>query len=960
MLDFWIDPAGINEFYKGEWAMKDIDRMLACALNEGASLGIGFIEARWGSYRNQYLAARDQIVNTMMDEISEGMSVRVFHKGAWGFAAASVRDPKGIKRLVKTAKSVAEASARVSVAMRELTPLHPHTATWKSPVAIDPFKIPLQEKIDLLLHINAALTSVSQVQEASSFMRFHEMVKYYANSLGSRIDQTVLWSDANYSATAVGNDRCETRDFQSMARAGGYESIMADEMLRKANSVAHEAVEQLTAAAWDQDTADLILLPNHTRLVIHETIGHATELDRVLGWEADYAGTSFATPDKLNHYRYGSPLFSVTADRTQPGGLATCAFDDEGSSAQCWKIIDKGILTGYSTTRDTAPLIGAETSCGCAFADHWQSFPILRMANIGIDPGSPDSLALEDLIADTSSGILVDGMAAFSIDHQRMNFQFSGDYCRRIHKGRIGEPLWNVVYDGSNPGFWSSMDAVCKPAEWLPYGVFGCAKGQPVQIAASDTWKRTSAFEKHCCPEEFKMKTDQGKTILDRVIAMARKSGADHVAAVFQQGTSSTLRFARNQATQHKTHEDTAISLAVALDNREAMVESNRLDRQDLETLVSTAMEFARKAPQNPEFVEPVPMQEYSDTIAWFESTAQLSLDKRGDAVGEMCRKAEASGMDLFGNLEISAEYVAVANSSGLFVDQPLTEVSLSLSARTRHNNGSSQAHLWERDWKKLKYMETTDRTIAVAAKSENPKSLEPGHYTVILSPKAISEYLMFLIFAMDARMADMGQSFFGKEVNRSRLGDRCFQGDVTISSAVDHLALPMKKFGQAFGSGGTSTGILFSMGLPAQTTTWIENGEILNFRYSPYYAQFNNRKAVAYPFNLVMKGGESSLDDLIAGVERGLLIESFWYVNPTDWNRIELTGLTRDGTFLIENGKISGPVNSFRFNDSPVSSLNHITGMTPVEKIHGEYWPGLFPWVRISDFHLSSVSNAV
>ncbi len=464
--------------------MKDIDRMLACALNEGSGSGIGFIEARWGRYRNQVLAARDQIVKTMMDEISEGMSVRVYYKGAWGFAAAPVQDEEGIKRLVKTAKSVADASARVSTATRELTSLHPHTAVWKSPVEIDPFNVPLHEKIDLLLHINAALTAVSQVQEASSFMRFHEMVKYYANSLGSRIDQTVLWSDANYTATAVGNDRCETRDFQSMARAGGYESIQPDEMLRKATSVAREAVEQLTAAAWDRDTADLILLPSHTRLVIHETIGHATELDRVLGWEADYAGTSFATPEKLNRYRYGSPLFSVTADRTQPGGLATCAFDDEGSSAKSWKIIDKGILAGYSTTRDTAPLIGAETSCGCAFADHWQSFPILRMANIGIDPGSPDAPAMDELIADTGNGILVDGMAAFSIDHQRLNFQFSGDYCRRIRNGRIEEPLWNVVYDGSNPSFWSSMDAVCRREEWRPYGVFGCAKGQPVQIAA--------------------------------------------------------------------------------------------------------------------------------------------------------------------------------------------------------------------------------------------------------------------------------------------------------------------------------------------------------------------------------------------------------------------------------------------------------------------------------------------
>lgn len=450
------------------------------------------------------------------------------------------------------------------------------------------------------------------------------------------------------------------------------------------------------------------------------------------------------------------------------------------------------------------------------------------------------------------------------------------------------------------------------------------------------------------------------QSILDTVLQKASKAGAEHAAAVISDDTSGTLRFAANRPTQHKTHRNTELSLAVSIAGKEAICETNLLQESDLESVAAKAVQFARNAPENPEFFPPLRQQTYTETQAWFDSTAAITIPERGEIVGEMCAHAESENTDLFGNLEVSSGFMAVANTNGLFAGQPVTEVSLSLTARTRNSNGSSQAHLWERDWNKLKYMESAERTIKVARNSVNPKPLDPGHYTVILSPKAVSEYLMFVVFAMDARMADTGQSFFGKQSNKSRLNDGCFQDIVTLKSMSDHPELPTPCFGQAFGSGGSAAGTLFSTGLPVQTTEWIENGIVKNFRYSPWYAQKNNQVPIAYPFNLYMSGDSSSLDELIAEVKRGVLIESFWYVNPTDWSRLELTGLTRDGTFLIENGKITCPVNSFRFNDSPVRSLNRISGMTLPEKIYGEYWPGMFPWIRVDDFNLSSVSNAV
>jgi len=288
----------------------------------------------------------------------------------------------------------------------------------------------------------------------------------------------------DYSATAVGNGRFATRSCQSSPSARGYEMIDEKPLLEETGRVAAEAVAKLKASEFEGDRTDLVFLPSHTRLVIHETIGHATELDRILGWEADFAGTSFATPEKLNNYRYGSEIFNVTGDRTQKFGMASCAFDDDGVPTQSWPIIKDGVLVDYSTTRDTAPFIGSESSHGCAFADNWSSFPILRMANVCIDPGPQNGPSLDDLISGTEDGILVDGMGTFSIDHQRINFQFGGDYCRRIRNGKAGEVIRNFKYEGSNPQFWNSVDAICNPGEWEQFGLFGCAKGQPVQITA--------------------------------------------------------------------------------------------------------------------------------------------------------------------------------------------------------------------------------------------------------------------------------------------------------------------------------------------------------------------------------------------------------------------------------------------------------------------------------------------
>lgn len=448
--------------------------------------------------------------------------------------------------------------------------------------------------------------------------------------------------------------------------------------------------------------------------------------------------------------------------------------------------------------------------------------------------------------------------------------------------------------------------------------------------------------------------------IAKKVIEYSKKKGADHASAILREETSSTLRFAKNNPTHHRIYEDISLTLAVSAGNKESIINTNILDNKNLELLAENAIENAKVSPVNPEFFEPVSPQEYIDTKTWFESTSRLSIEERGEIVRDICETAEKSNMNAFGNLLLSQGRIIVSNSKNLLAEQPYTDILLNLNCRTKNNNGSSQAYHGEADWNKLDHLNITEELIDIAKRSADPIYLEPGHYTVIMSPRAFSEYLVFLIWAMDARESDNGLSFFGRESKNSRLHDQCFNPHITIRSMVDHPDIPVIRFGSGYGSGGTSAGSIFSMGLPNKNITWIEKGKIMDLRYSPYYAKAKNKDPIAYPLNIIMSGGNDSLEGLISQTDKGILIESLHYVNPTNWSEMELTGLTRDGTFLIENGKIKGSVNNFRFNDSPVRSLNNIAGMTKSIKVTNEYFKGLIPYIMISDFHFSGISNAV
>jgi TldD protein len=466
--------------WEGGALLKDL---LQLAVDVLESKKVTYGDARIGINRWQNLFTRNQMVTNISDDASEGIGIRVSVDGGWGFSSTCTLERESVITAVNRAIRIAKSSAVMGGNGFKFAHEEPHTVEWQIPYEIDPFNVPVVEKVNFLKDINHRLAKNPLIKQAISTLRFSREQKLFMNTQGTYSNQILMRVSGEFTATAVGPEGFETRSFSVIPLNTGYEHIMSLPLDGEIERISTEAVEKLKSKDCPECVTNLILMPSHTALTIHETIGHATELDRVMGWEADMAGTSFATTDKLGCLQYGSKIFNVIADRTMKKGRASVPIDDDGVETGKWNIIKDGILSGYATTRSTAHFIGETRSRGCSYADSWQSLPILRMPNVSIEPGPVGSPTLEELISDTGDGVLVDGTGSFSIDHQRINFQFGGDCARRIRNGKVGEILRRFTYHSHNPEFWNSVDAICCEQEWQPQGVINCGKGQPLQIA---------------------------------------------------------------------------------------------------------------------------------------------------------------------------------------------------------------------------------------------------------------------------------------------------------------------------------------------------------------------------------------------------------------------------------------------------------------------------------------------
>jgi TldD protein len=405
--------------------------------------------------------------------------------GTWGFAAGPTVTSEAVAAVARRAVSLARANSRLQSEPVQLAPVRTHVAVWNTPIRTDPFAITLDDKIDRLLSINADALGHASVSFCNSSMDFVREHKLFASTEGSRIEQTLHRCNPSFSVTSVDRSKgtFESRNSYASPQGMGYEYVEDYPWIEDVRAAAEDVVEKARAPSVTPGPRDLILHPSHLWLTIHESIGHPTEYDRAIGMEANYAGTSFLTPDKLGHFRLGSEIVNFQAEKTAPGSLATCGYDDDGVATMEWKLVEDGVFVDYQITRDQAPLLGRPRSYGCSYAQSWADVPFQRMPNINLQPG-PEPLTLDELIADTEDAILIHGRGSYSIDHQRYNFQFGGQTYYHVKNGAVVGMLRDVAYQARTPDFWRACDAICSADEYRVGGSFYDGKGEPGQVNA--------------------------------------------------------------------------------------------------------------------------------------------------------------------------------------------------------------------------------------------------------------------------------------------------------------------------------------------------------------------------------------------------------------------------------------------------------------------------------------------
>ncbi|HEV3374347.1 MAG TPA: TldD/PmbA family protein [Candidatus Acidoferrum sp.] len=454
------------------------------AIDTAQLRGASYADVRVMHIRQRDLTTKNGQVGTLAQSESIGLGIRVLANGAWGFSSTDRLTCEGISACAAQAVSIAKASALAKRGDVVMAAEDAYIDSWQSPFRKDPFEIPLETQLELLLAADAAMHGIKGVTLTETGMQFRKIDSWFASSIGSRIHQRKVISGCGIAATSFQGDEIQKRSypnsFGGQHALQGYELVGSLELLKHAPRVAEEAAALHSAAQCPERTGTVILGASQLGLQIHESIGHPIELDRVLGQEANFAGTSFLTLDKLNNLRYASDIVNVVADaRIEHGpGLGTFAYDDEGVPAQCTEIIKEGQFRGYLSNRETAHLVGLQRSSGTMRTESWNRLPIIRMTNISLLPGT---WSFDDLIADTEDAILMETNRSWSIDDRRYQFQFSTEIGWEIKGGKKGRMLKNPSYSGITTEFWNSCDAICKSDQWTLWGTPNCGKGQPMQ-----------------------------------------------------------------------------------------------------------------------------------------------------------------------------------------------------------------------------------------------------------------------------------------------------------------------------------------------------------------------------------------------------------------------------------------------------------------------------------------------
>jgi TldD protein len=486
------------------------------ALDAATKAGASYCDVRIGRYLNQFVTTRDLNVENIVNTESSGVGVRVIANGAYGFASTNAMTPDGVAGAARQAVAIAHANAKLQSEPVRLAPVKGvGEVSWATPIQRDWRSVPIKEKADMLVAANKAGLDAGASFMSANLFQINQQ-KYFASTDGSYIDQDIhrLWAPIKATAVDKKSGRFRSRDGLAAPVGMGYEYFDARpehkiqaaggvatlythsyDIVEEARAAGRQAREKLSAKSVEPGKYDLVLAPENLFLTIHESVGHPTELDRVLGYEANYAGTSFCTLDKWESrkFNFGSKVVNIVADKTTPGSLGAVGYDDEGVKCKRWDIIKDGILVNYQATRDQAHIIGEKESHGCSYADSWSSVQFQRMPNVSLAPGQA-RLAPDEMVKDVKKGIYILGRGSYSIDQQRYNFQFGGQLYFEIKDGRIVGPLEDVAYQSNTQDFWNACSATCDERDWRMGGSFFDGKGQPSQVSAVSHGSSTTRF----------------------------------------------------------------------------------------------------------------------------------------------------------------------------------------------------------------------------------------------------------------------------------------------------------------------------------------------------------------------------------------------------------------------------------------------------------------------------------
>ncbi|HEX4910143.1 MAG TPA: TldD/PmbA family protein [Permianibacter sp.] len=487
------------------------------AMTAATKAGASYCDVRIGRYLQQFITTRDQSVENVVNSESVGVGIRVIAKGCYGFFATNQLTADAVAAAAQQAVAIAKANSRLQTEPVRLAPVKGvGEVSWKTPIQKDWRQVPVQDKVELLLAANAAGLAAGASFMRSQLFQINQQ-KYFASTDGSYIDQDIHRIWAPFTATAVDKSSGKFRSRQALGQpvgrgyewldartedkiraAGGVTTLYQNsyDLIEDARLAGQQAREKLTAKSVLPGKYDLVLAPEHLFLTTHESVGHPLELDRVLGYEANYAGTSFATLDKWQSkkFQYGSKLVNFYADKTEPGSLGAVGYDDEGVPCKRWDLIKDGILVNYQATRDQVHMLGEKESHGCSYADSWSSIQFQRMPNISLAAGKAP-LTPDEMVKDVKNGIYIIGRGSYSIDQQRYNFQFGGQLFYEIKDGQIAGMLEDVAYQSNTQEFWNACSAICDARDWRMGGSFFDGKGQPGQVSAVSHGSSTVRFD---------------------------------------------------------------------------------------------------------------------------------------------------------------------------------------------------------------------------------------------------------------------------------------------------------------------------------------------------------------------------------------------------------------------------------------------------------------------------------